>query len=138
MASIYRQMELDVPAAHAWAALADVGALHTRLVQGFVTDTKLEGNDRLVTFANGMTVTERVVSVDQANMRLVYTVVGGRTSHHNAAVQVHALANSKCRLVWVTDLLPDELAGPIGEMVDAGAAAMKRTLELSYRRGSDA
>lgn len=132
MASIYRQLELAVPAAHAWAALADVGALHTRLVQGFVTNTTLEGNDRLVTFANGMTATERIVSVDHANMRVSYTVVGGRAAHHNAAVQVHAVDESTCVLVWVTDLLPDDLAGPIGGMVDAGAAAMKRTLEASH------
>lgn len=138
MSSIYRQLEIDVPADHVWSALADVGALHTRLVQGFVVDTKLEGNERLVTFANGMAVTERIVSLDQANMRLSYTVIAGRASHHHAAVQAHPLSSSRCRVVWVTDVLPDELAGPIGEMVNAGVAAMKRTLETSYLHGSDA
>jgi hypothetical protein len=47
------------------AALRDVGALHTRLVPGFVVDTRLEAGARIVTFANGMTVREQIVTVDE-------------------------------------------------------------------------
>jgi hypothetical protein len=32
------------------------------------------------------------------------------------------------RLVWITDVLPDALAGPIAELVELGASAMRRTL----------
>ena len=38
--------------------------LHDRLARGFVTDTELEGDTRLVTFANGMVVRELIVDVD--------------------------------------------------------------------------
>ena len=51
MATIRKEILIDTTAEKAWDALRDVGALHTRLVAGFVTDTKLEGNARVVTFA---------------------------------------------------------------------------------------
>ena len=133
MASIVRSIDIAVPASFAWAAVANIGGLHTDLVQGFVTDTRLDGLVRHVTFANGMTAAEHVISVDPELLRLAYTAVGGRASHHNAAVQVLAVDDSSCRVIWATDVLPDDLSAPIGHMVDAGAAAMTRTLEERYR-----
>lgn len=129
MASIYKTIPLSIPASHAWDAVADFGALHTRLVRGFVTDTRLDGDTRDVSFANGAKARERVIATDAAHMRLAYTVVGGRASHYNASVQVLAKEISACEIIWIIDLLPDEMAAPISKMVDAGAEAMKRTLE---------
>ena len=54
MASIHRSVKIDRPAAAIWDALRDVGALHTRLVKGFVIYCTLHGRTRDVTFANGM------------------------------------------------------------------------------------
>jgi hypothetical protein len=42
MASVHREVRIERPVAAVWDALADVGALHTRLVPGFVTDCRLE------------------------------------------------------------------------------------------------
>jgi hypothetical protein len=53
MASIRREVPIEVAADTLWDAVRDVGALHTRLVVGFVTDCRLEGNARIVTFSNG-------------------------------------------------------------------------------------
>ena len=44
--------------------MRDFGALHTRLVPGFVTDTKLDGDARIVTFANGTVARELLVDCD--------------------------------------------------------------------------
>ena len=51
MASIREEMVIDASPDAVWDALRDVGALHTRLVPGFVTDTRLEPGARVVTFA---------------------------------------------------------------------------------------
>src|SRR4051794_1585017 len=53
MATIRKEILIDTTPEKAWDALRDVGALHTRLVAGFVVDTKLEGSVRVVTFKNG-------------------------------------------------------------------------------------
>ena len=47
-----------------WDALRDFGALHTRLVPGFVTDTRLDGDARIVTFSNGTVAREILVDCD--------------------------------------------------------------------------
>jgi len=126
MASIRKEIPLDARAEDVWAAVRDIGALHTRLVPGFVTDTKLEPGARIVTFANGMVVKELIVDLDDKARRLVWSAVGGRLSHHNASAQVFADGDGRSRLVWTADLLPDELAGDIRTMMDHGAAAMQK------------
>jgi len=129
MASIRKEIPLDVSADYAWAALRDIGALHHRLVPGFVVDTKLEDGARVVTFGNGLVVRELIVDLDDESRRLAWSARGGQLSHHNASAQVFAEGASRCRLVWIADLLPNELAGDIRAMIDQAAAVMKPTLE---------
>src|SRR5437763_5032408 len=112
MASIRKEVSIDVPPADAWSAMRDVGALHTRLVAGFVPDCRLEGDARIVTFANGIVARELIVDVDDAQRRIAWAAVGGRLTHHNASAQVFAEADGT-RVVWIADLLPNELAPPI-------------------------
>jgi len=56
-----------------WAAVSDIGALHHRLVPGFVVDTRLEPGARIVTFGNGMVVRELIVNLDDEARRRVST-----------------------------------------------------------------
>lgn len=116
-----------------WAALRDVGAVHRRLAPGFVVDTRLDGDARIVTFANGMVVRELIVDVDDAARRVAYAVIGGRPTHHHASMQVFADGAGRSRLVWITDVLPLEAALPIGQMVEQGAEVMQRTLGGAVR-----
>jgi hypothetical protein len=132
MASIRREVLIDARPETAWDALRDVGALHTRLVPGFVTDTRLEPGARVVTFGNGMVARELIVDVDDAARRVAWSVVGGAMTHHNASAQVVA-EDDGCRFVWIADLLPDELAPAITGMIEQGLAVIKTTLERTER-----
>jgi len=130
MASIRREITIDASAESAWDALADLGALHTRLVPGFVTDCRLEadGGSRIVTFANGIVARELIVDVNPQERRVAWSAVGGRLTHHNASAQVFAQGERQCRIVWIADLLPHEMAPAIAGMIEQGLAAMKRAL----------
>jgi len=127
-ASVHREIVVERPVDDVWDALADVGALHTRLVRGFVTDCRLEPGARVVTFANGIVARELIVSVDAERRRIAWSVVGGRLSHHNASAQAFAEGAGACRIVWIADFLPDEHAPAIAAMVEQGLQAMRRTL----------
>jgi Polyketide cyclase / dehydrase and lipid transport len=129
MASIRKEILTNARAADVWAAIRDIGALHTRLVPGFVVDTRLESGARMVTFANGMEVRELIVALDDHAHRLVWSAVGGRLTHHNASVQVFPTADNGSRVVWVADLLPDDMKAPIEGMITQGMAVMKATLD---------
>jgi len=131
MASISKDIVIDAPAGHVWDAIRDIGAIHTRLAQGFVLDTRLDGDARVVTFAGGTVVRERIIDVDDRRRRLAYSIIEGRPTYHRASFQVYADGEHRSRVVWLADLLPDDLAGPIGSMMEQGCAAMKRTLETS-------
>ena len=131
MASIRKELIVDAPADHVWAALRDIGQVHTRLAREFVIDTRLDGDSRLVTFANGEIVRERIVDIDDRARRLAYAVVDWRTTHHNASFQVTPDGDGRSRLTWITDLLPDSLADLVGGFVEQGCVAIKRTLETS-------
>jgi predicted DCC family thiol-disulfide oxidoreductase YuxK len=100
-----------------------------RLAPGFVAETQLTGDERIVTFADGFSVAERLVDIDDTRLRLAYAAHGGRSTHHNATIQVIDLPPGTCRLVWITDFLPDELRDHIAAMMDRGLNIMKRTLE---------
>jgi len=132
MATIYKEILVNATPQFVWDAIKDVGSVHTRLAHGFVTDTVLDGDVRTVTFANGFVVKERIVTVGDQHRRLAYTAVEGRASHHNAYFQVFAESNDRSRILWVTDLLPDEMLEPIEQMVELGSAAIKQTLERSF------
>src|ERR1700693_2350091 len=88
MASIHKDIPIDAHPDDVWAAVRDFGALHTRLVPGFVRDTRLEGDARIVTFANGTVARELLVDCDEGRRRLVYAVVSEQVRQHTASVQV--------------------------------------------------
>ncbi|MGW7007892.1 SRPBCC family protein [Streptomyces sp. NPDC054933] len=129
MPHIRKEFLIDNAAENVWAAVRDVGAVHRRLAPGFVTDTRLEVDTRVVTFANGVVVHELLVDIDDDARRVAYAVVDGTLTpkHHHASMQVFADGEERTRFVWITDVTPD--AGPIAEMVDQGARVMKQTLE---------
>jgi carbon monoxide dehydrogenase subunit G len=129
MASIIREIQIDAKPDDAWAALRDVGAIHRRLAPGFVTDVQLEEGARVVTFGNGMVARELIVTLDDEARRLVWSVVGGRMTHHNASAQVFPDGPDGTRFVWIADLLPDSLAPTIAGMIEQGLAVIRRTLE---------
>jgi Polyketide cyclase / dehydrase and lipid transport len=127
MASIRKEFSLNVSADRVWDVLRDFGAVHTRLAPGFVTDTKLEGNIRIVTFANGSVAREELVTLDDAHHRLVYMIRSERLQHHNASAEVIP-DGTGCRFVWTTDVLPDEIAPYISGQMDAGVEAMRKAI----------
>jgi len=131
MASIRKEIRIAASADRVWDALRDVGALHTRLVPGFVTDTRMEGKTRVVTFGNGSVAREDIVSIDPAQRRVAWAIVGQQFHHYNGAASVEADPKGGSRFVWTTDLLPDEAAAQVEKMMDSGIAVIKRTLEAA-------
>jgi carbon monoxide dehydrogenase subunit G len=128
MAAIRKEIFVEVNSETVWDAIQDVGALHTRLVPGFVTNTELGDGFRIVTFNTGMILKELIVDINKTERRLVWSVVGEPFTHHNASLQVFE-ENGKSRAVWIADLLPNELKEPISELIEQGLKIMKNTLE---------
>jgi carbon monoxide dehydrogenase subunit G len=131
MGSIRKEIVTSANPDAVWDAIRDVGAVHTRLVPGFVTDTKLEPGARVVTFGNGMVVREPIIDIDDQQRRLVWGAIGGSLTHYNGAVQVFPEGQHQSRVVWTADFLPNEAAGTLRTMIEQGIAIMKKTLDRS-------
>jgi hypothetical protein len=129
MASIHKEIAIDVAPAQAWDALRDWGGLHTRLVPGFATDLRLEEDARIVTFASGAVLREVLVDLDEDRRRLAWTIVDGPYTHHNGVAQILDGDPGGTVFVWVADLLPDALARVTAESMQLGLETAKRTLE---------
>ena len=131
MATIQSEIEIARDKSFVWDAIRDVGAIHRRLVPGFVVDCRLEGDFRVITFANGMVVREVIVTVNDETCRHAWSARGEPFIHHNASIQVFTEGAAKCRVVWIADLLPNEVSDTVEKMMSQGLDVMKRTLEGS-------
>ena len=66
-------------------------------------------------------------NVDDAARRVAWSAKSERLSHHNASSQVFASDNGT-KVVWIADLLPNEMKAPVAGMIDMGLAAMQKAL----------
>jgi len=128
MASIHKDIPIDAHPNDVWAAVRDFGAVHQRLAPGFVLDAQPDGDARIVTFANGTTARELLVDCDETRRRLVYAVISERLKQHSASVQVIPDGEARTRLVWIVDVLPNEIAPYIDAQMDQAALAMQKAL----------
>jgi hypothetical protein len=133
MGSIRKETMLDVSPDAAWDAVRDFGAVHTRLVRGFVIDVEMDGEDRIVTFASGAVQREPLVSIDDEERRLVYSAVDSAlgATHYNAAVQITSNGEGTTRLVWLVDFLPDAISPSLDAAMERGVQSIKATLQSS-------
>jgi len=129
MASVHKEITTNADPDAVWDAVRDIGALHTRLVPGFVVDTRLVPGARVVTFANGMVATEPIIDLNEPARRLVWGAQGGKLTHYNGSVQVFAPAEGGSRVVWIADFLPHEAAAMVEPMMAQGMVAMQRALD---------
>ena len=129
MATVHRETKIARSKDFVWDAIRDVGAIHRRLVPGFVVDCKLDGDSRIVTFANGMLVREIIVAVDDQTCRHAWSARGKPFTHHNASMQVFSEGDEQSHVVWIADVMPNEVADTVGEMMSQAFVVMKQTLE---------
>src|ERR1700754_1271274 len=110
MASIHKEILLAASSDEVWDSVRDFGAVHTRLAPGFVTECRMDGDARIVTFANGTIARELLVDCDDARRRLVYAINNERIKQHSASVQILDDGPGRSKFIWIADVLPNEIA----------------------------
>lgn len=133
MAYISKEIVIEAGADDVWKVIGDFAIGPSRMAPGLVVDTTAEADERTVTFANGTVVREKRVSVDDDVRRIAYSVVDGTVApeHDNAAMQIVADGEQRCRMVWTRDVLPDELAEPMAKVMAHCLTVVKKTLDRS-------
>ncbi|WP_420116077.1 SRPBCC family protein [Micromonospora sp.] len=133
MATVCVEVAIDVSAQRVWEAIADVGAVHRRLLPGRVVDARIEGDVRILTMPDGAQVRELILAVDHTIRRMAYAVVEGQRmplTYHHAAFQV-LQEGDHSRLVWLTDVLPHAMADAVRARLERGIEEIREALELN-------
>jgi Polyketide cyclase / dehydrase and lipid transport len=129
MASIHKELTVEVGAEKAWAALRLVGEAD-KVFAPVLVDAQLDGDIRTVRFANGMVLRERILDVDDTTRRVAYSAIDGPgMTYHHASMQVVDKGPGRSLFVWITDFLPREIGGNIAPLIEQGANALKANLE---------
>jgi hypothetical protein len=129
MASIYKELAIEVSPEQAWAALRRVGDAHT-LFAPVLVHAQLDDDVRTVRFANGMVLQERILDVDDERRRVAYTALDGPgMTYHHASMQVVDEGRGRCLFVWITDFLPRDMSDNLTPLIEQGAKALKSNLE---------
>ncbi len=129
MATVHVETVIDRAPDELWEVIRDWEHGPARMAPGFVASSVLDGEDRVVTFANGAVVKEIMTGRDDAHRRLAWSVVGNPDlTHHNGAFTVHAADGGKSRVTWIADVLPAPAATTFEQMMTAGIAVMAKAL----------
>ncbi|WP_433656278.1 SRPBCC family protein [Nocardia sp. CA-128927] len=132
MASVKKELIIEVPVENIWAIIRDFAAGPVRMAPGYAVDSKLVGPDtRVVDFANGSNLRERLVTIDDDDRRFVYSIIGGSVTpeHNNATMQVFPHGDGHSRFVWIHDVLPAEVAEAFSAGMDEGLRSFKQSQE---------
>ena len=89
---------------------------------------RVEGENRILE-TMGMTITEKLVSRDDATMAITYSIVDGvPVESHEATITVTA-AGDGSHVTWVVDAAPDEMADLMGTIYQQSLEALKAAVE---------
>jgi Polyketide cyclase / dehydrase and lipid transport len=133
VATVCAEVVVNVVADRVWECIADVGAVHRRLLPGRVADVRIDGDLRILTMPDRSVVSERIVAIDHTIRRMAYAVIDGQRlplTYHHASFQVFEEGTAS-RLVWLTDVLPHAMAGAVQARVERGIVEMKQVIEAT-------
>jgi hypothetical protein len=130
MASVIREIVIDAAPEKVWSTVNDFASGPLRMAPGVFVDCRLDEPDvRTLTFADGTVASERLIARDEEARRIVWEWVGDeRVAHDNTSMQVFAEGESRSRLVWIHDTLPDELTGWLATAMDQLAPVFQQAL----------
>ena len=125
MASVYKQVTLNLSADKLWEMVADVANL-SNLLDG-VQHSEVDGTTRSCTFADGAKLRETILGVDHENKRVAYTILEApfKLDFHAGSMQVRDAGDGKSTLVWAVDVLPEAMADPINGLLDGEMGKLK-------------
>ena len=130
MASVIRQIIIDATPAAVWEVHGDFAGGPMKAAPGVFIACDVDDGVRTLTFADGQAAKERLIARDEGARRIVWGWIGDQVIHDNTSMQVFAEGEHQTRLVWIHDVLPDNLAGWLGDAMDQITPVMQQALKF--------
>jgi hypothetical protein len=118
MAALSYRAPLSVSADTAWDFLDRYTRSEVHVFSSCTAERRVD-DYRVVTITDGSEVWEQNITVDAERMRAVYRVPGlAGSEHHQAEMRIDVTDSGGADLVWVTDVLPHDLADLLRDTYD--------------------
>jgi hypothetical protein len=132
VSSVTVDVLVEAGGAFTWDVVRDVYAVDTRLIPGFVVAVEKGPDSRIVTFADGMTVTERIVELDDDARRLQYQATEGGPLTHHLGTMIVREDDAGVHLVWTTEFAPASVVDHATTTMRTTAELMKKTIDAAF------
>lgn len=109
-----------------WALVGDFGGIGGWMPG--IDSCRVEGDDRILE-TMGMTITERLVSKDDAGRSLTYSIADGAPVESHEAVITVAPSGDGSLVTWVVEATPDEMADLMATVYQQALEALKTHVE---------
>jgi hypothetical protein len=126
------EIPLTASATFVWDVVRDIYSVHQRLIPGVAVAVDKTADARIVTFADGMKATERIVEIDDDARRFVYQTTEGAPLTHHLGTQVVREDDAGVHLVWTTEFAPASLREWVTTAMPQYAELMKKTIDEAY------
>jgi len=115
-----------------WALAGDASKLH-HWFPG-VVDCTVDGNSRVITTGSGIPMPEEILVCDNTQRRFQYRLTTPIFKHHRGTIDVIALTDESCIVVYSTEADPRAMALVIGGGTAGALRELKRLMERDTER----
>lgn len=135
-ASVRRERVIGVPAELAWSVVGRPELLH-HWFPG-IEDCEVEGSTRTITLGSGARLPETILTNDPLLRRFQYRIAGGLFAEHLGTIDVIALDDARCLVVYSSDADPATMAVVLGGATGGALDELARQLEAGAGPALDA
>jgi hypothetical protein len=125
--TIRHEIRIARPADVVWALAGDATKLHTWFPG--IVDCTVEGNQRTIETATGISMPEEILVCDNTQRRFQYRITTPIFKHHRGTIDVIDLGDDTCLVVYSTEADPRTMAMVIGSGTAAACRELKRQME---------
>jgi hypothetical protein len=135
LGSIRNELVIERPADQVWELAGDASRLH-EWFPGIVS-LDLDGNKRTIHLAGGLSMPEDIVINDQLSRRFEYSITLPIFVFHRGTIDVIALDEQRCMVVYACEADPRTMALIIGGGCYRALQELKRQMELQPAKAAN-
>ena len=135
-ASVRRERVIEVAAGRAWEVVGRPELLH--LWFPGIVESVVDGSTRTITLGTGVRLAEAILTNDPLQRRFQYRITGGLFAEHLGTIDVIALDDQRCLVVYSSDADPATMAVVLGGATGAALVELARQLEAGHGPAIDA
>ncbi len=127
LGSIRHEIRIHRSADDVWARVGDAAGLHTWFPG--ITNCQVDGKNRVIVLGSGAPLPEEILVNDDSQRRFQYRITAPMFVHHRGTIDVIALGDQECLVVYSTEADPRTMALTIAGGTAGALDELKRQME---------